>query len=234
MQGNHLRVIMGNTTEKTVIGEKMRTGKAVARAKITGDLEVDVDIDPVAFQLIDKVIPAVQLSGVQMLRITGEISRVPDSPRSRIIVHVVKADHIHTKLGEAGGDFLRPVLGGEVGPESKINPPKLRPAPGFSKVEMAVGAGADMAPAVNDRRRILPWIIKEQVRSIDNGGCCIVPWQDKGKPVVLGQQRRVVPKTNEQSETQQQPEATLPARPGDSRAYAKSHGSTSPSSVISK
>src|SRR5690554_3760 len=106
---------MGNTAKVPVIGEKMRTGKTIARAKMPRDLKVDIDIDSMALQLVDKVIPAVQLSGVQMLRIIGEVCGVPDPPRGCIVIHMVKADHIHTELGQAGGDFFRTVLRWKIG-----------------------------------------------------------------------------------------------------------------------
>src|SRR5690606_3735365 len=134
---------------ETVLGGKVRVGKAVVRAEMAGDLKVEIDINSMAFKMVDKVVPAVQLPAGQGLRITGEVSRAPDTRRRSMVIHVVKADHIHTELGEAGGDFFRPVFGGEVGPEGVIHPPELGPAPGFTEVEMAVVPGVDMTPAVN-------------------------------------------------------------------------------------
>src|SRR5690554_5668494 len=174
---------MRNAAEEPVIGEKMGIGKAVARTEMTCDLQIDIDIDAVLFKLVDKIIPAVELSGIQMLRIIGIIFWIPDPLRSGVVVHVMKPYNIDTKLGEAGGYFLRPVLGGEVGAEGEIHSPKFRPASGLAEIEMAVGSGADMTPDVNDRRRILPGIIKKQMRGIDNSRRRIVPGQDKGKPL---------------------------------------------------
>ncbi len=49
LQGNHPLVIMGNAAEETVLGEKVRVGKAVVRAEMAGDLKVDIDINSMAF-----------------------------------------------------------------------------------------------------------------------------------------------------------------------------------------